>query len=366
MTGQGLEGLKNSLNNYRAFNRSLTKAAICLEFTFGELQSLFFMKQVFIFTALLFSVAGSMAQSSLRNLERITINGSSYVRLREWAAATSFDVRWLKKDEELQVTNRFWKLNFTVNSMKTRINGIDVRFSLPVISRNGTVLLPLVDVHNSLHPLLFPPKNPASQKIKTICLDPGHGGRDTGKIDKRHLEKKYTLLVAEEIAQQLRRHGFRVILTRTKDDFVPLADRPAMANRNRADLFISLHFNAAENAEVRGAETYCLTPAGVESSNSGGGRSSAGGLEGNAQNEHNMLLAYQIQKNLVLLLRQQDRGVKRARYEVLRSAKMPAVLVEAAFMSNTSEAQKIYDPAFRKRMATAVVEGILNYKKIVE
>src|SRR4030095_3270715 len=145
-------------------------------------------------------------------------------------------------------------------------NGLDVRLSFPVIIRNGNPLVSAIDIQHTLYPLLYPPKNSPNQKIETIGLDAGHGGKDTGNINKGYTEKRYTLLLAQVLGPLLKEKGFKVIYTRTADQKVELEDRIAFANRRGADLFLSLHYNCAER-EVHGVETYCATPAGVESSN---------------------------------------------------------------------------------------------------
>ena len=91
-----------------------------------------------------------------------------------------------------------------------------------------------------------------------------------------------------------------------------------------------------------------------------------GNFAGNKQNSHNVLLAYQIHRALVNRLPVDDRGVRRARYEVLRLATVPAVLIEGGFMTDPTEAERIYDANYRKRMAQAIVEGLLAYKRVVE
>jgi N-acetylmuramoyl-L-alanine amidase len=216
-------------------------------------------------------------------------------------------------------------------------------------------------------PILSPPINAAGIKIKTICIDPGHGGKDPGNRVGWNQEKKYTLLLAQEVSTQLKTAGFNVVLTRRSDSFVDLPSRPELARARRADLFVSLHFNSTEEArnQVQGSEVYCLTPAGAFSTNARGEGDSRS-VAGNRNDEKNMLLAYQIQKSILKNLGVEDRGVKRARFAVLRDTTMPAILVEAGFMSHPTEGKKIFNPAYRQQMARAIVEGILNYKQAVK
>jgi N-acetylmuramoyl-L-alanine amidase len=135
-----------------------------------------------------------------------------------------------------------------------------------------------------------------------------------------------------------------------------------------ADLFVSLHYNSSngDRQGVRGVEVYCLTPAEAHSTNTRGEDSSTHALPGNAFNAHNLLLAYRIQAALVRSLDCEDRGVGRARFAVLRNPGMPAVLVEAGFMSDPREAAEILDESRRETTAQAIVDGVLAYKRFVE
>jgi len=176
------------------------------------------------------------------------------------------------------------------------------------------------------------------------------------------------LLLAQEVQKQLARVGLKGVLTRHSDTFLELPARPALAQRKRADLFVSLHFNgAARNPDtVRGAEVFCLTPAGLASTNADRPEAGANTFIGNRNNSRNLFLAYQVQAALVRNLAAEDRGVRRARFAVLRDAAMPAVLIEAGFMSHPVEGRKILTAAYRQQIARAIVEGLLAYKKAVE
>src|SRR5262249_28185273 len=154
----------------------------------------------------------------------------------------------------------------------SRINGVGVWLVLPVANRGGSVYVSRLDVQRTLQPLLAPPRNRTETKIRTICLDPGHGGRDSGNQAGGNPEKKHTLLLAKAVRDQLSRAGLKVLLTRTQDYYVDRAARPEQARRAGADLFVSLHFNSADNSRdtVKGAEVYCLTPVGASSTNARG------------------------------------------------------------------------------------------------
>lgn len=291
--------------------------------------------------------------------------GRDYVRVSEWARGHGLQLVWLKREESLQLINPASRIRLSIDSQEAEVNGVQVRLLFPVVLRETQAYVSQLDLRATFEPILSFPANRGSP-IKTICLDPGHGGRDPGNHAGPNQEKKYTLLLAQELRSQLLKAGFKVVLTRSSDAFIELPDRPEIARRRNADLFISLHFNAFPRSDVKGAEVYCLTPAGAPSTNARGEGGGAGSFPGNRLNSKNMLLAYDVQRSLIRSLAVEDRGVHRARFAVLRDATMPAVLVEAGFMSHPSEGRRIFDPAYRREMARAITEGILSYKRQTE
>jgi N-acetylmuramoyl-L-alanine amidase len=302
------------------------------------------------------------AHAASHNLERLTISGSDYVRLSEWAESSGLTMNWNRKDANIELSNPSARLSFSIDSRRALISGVSVWLSLPVVNRNGGALISVTDLKSGIEPLLEPRKSDAA--IKTICLDPGHGGKDVGKVQGRNYEKEYTLLLARETESLLKEQGFKVVMTRTGDKMVELPDRPLFASRHGADLFVSLHYNAADSG-AHGVEVFCLAPPGMNASDAGGGKSSHPVETGNAQDEHNVLLAYQLQKSITRSLPLEDLGLKRSHFEVLRLAHMPAILIEGGFLTNPTDARNIYDSDFRKRMARAIVDGILAYQRAV-
>lgn len=293
------------------------------------------------------------------------VSSPARVRVRDWARANGFLAQWLVRDETLQLTKGDTKLILTANSRETRFNGVQVWLLKPFEYRDGGGWLSQLDLDRTLYPLLYPPRS--TSNVRRICLDPGHGGKDPGYRVGRHEEQRYTLALAYELKDQLTRAGYRVSLTRASDAFVDLPARAAAARQAGADLFLSLHFNAAENArEVRGTEVYCLTPAGASSTAGGSNGASAGAATGNRHDAKNLLLAWQMQNSLLRACGTEDRGVRRARFAVLREAVMPAVLIEAGFLSHPEEGKKIVDAACRREIAKAIVEGVRAYQRIVE
>lgn len=328
---------------------------------------------VVLATALFTPVAAISA-----GLPHFPFSGTDYVNLDDWAAANRFQLRWVVPRKELKLTasspqrigkgaaNNSIQMTFTIDSRKSDFNGTTLWLSRPVGLRYQTPCIAWKDLTTALEPLLFPSKNAPGKKITTICIDPGHGGRDPGNQEGRAMEKTYALLLAKELSSVLKKAGFKVLLTRSTDTYPELDSRVGTANRRKADLFVSLHFNSAEEASVSGAEVYCMTPAHESSTNARGEGTQNGAYSANRLDAKNVLFAHAVQKAIEKNLNLEDRGIKRARFAVLRSVEMPAVLIEGAFMSNKSDAKKIYDPKWRQQLARAISEGILSYKRLVE
>jgi N-acetylmuramoyl-L-alanine amidase len=298
-------------------------------------------------------------------LDRVRIYGNEYVRLRDWTHQNHFKTRSIDGGQGVEISGESWRMSVWVNSRRMDLNGVGVLLTSPVAVMSGQFYISPVDLQLAVYPVLYPPKQDEEHLIKTICLDPGHGGRDPGFLMGRTLEKKYTLLLAEEVGALLRAEKFKVIFTRSTDRTTERPNRPDFANRAAADLFVSLHFNSSESHAVKGIEVYCMTPVGENSSNARGESSDVGYFPGNRNNAKNMLLAYQVQRSLTSSLNTEDRCVRRARFEVLREIRMPGILIEGGFLSHPEEGHRIADSKYRHEMAKAIVEGILAYKKAV-
>lgn len=218
------------------------------------------------------------------------------------------------------------------------------------------------DYDRTLAPLLWTPP-PEARRPRRILIDPGHGGKDPGKQSKElRMDEKYlTLDTANRLAALLTAAGYEVHLTRTKDVFVELEDRARRAADLKADLFISLHYNAAAATSASGVETYCLTPAGQFSTNDPTNRGSTGPLPGNRHDALNIRAAYQVHRALVTRLEARDRGVRRARFSMLKDLSCPGILVEGGFMSNRSEMLRLSQESHRQKVAAAIAEGVAAY-----
>ena len=129
------------------------------------------------------------------------INGQSYVPLVDWARANGLKCFWLRRGDEVVATNRTARLVFDKDARMVEVNGTDVALSFPVASDHGALLVAQLDLNTAIRPLLFPPRFADAKRITAICLDPGHGGKDTGNHTFWHSEKTYTLALALELRE---------------------------------------------------------------------------------------------------------------------------------------------------------------------
>lgn len=317
----------------------------------------------------LLAVCGLMlaaaAPASLRRSDFVSIRGRLYIDAGKWAERQKLTLRWNSTSGELRLTNRWTRLAFKVDTARAELDGTIIWLGAPVANLAGRPLLPVGDTDKILEPLLNPPRLVGTDKVKVIALSAGHGGKDPGNMEGARKEKEYTLKLAQELERQLERAGFEVIQIRDRDRYIAPEERPEVANRRKADLYLSLHFNGRPTARgsAQGLETYCLTLANGESTNGGQSR---GHMPGNRHDRENLTLAYQIHRALLSSMDFADRGVRHANFAELRLAEMPAVLIEAGFMDSREDGLRIYSDHARAKSAAAIVDGVLAYKRLVE
>ncbi len=219
------------------------------------------------------------------------------------------------------------------------------------------------DYEKVLVPLLWGPPTGSRRPLR-IVLDPGHGGADSGTVNSalNLQEKNLTLDLAKRLAILLQQSGHEVLLTRSTDTAVALTERSKFANQVKADLFLSLHFNAGPTNRAAGTETYWLTPGGQHSTKDSANTGSTAQLPGNDYDALNINLAYEIQRALIAGLGSNDRGTRRARWVVLKDLKCPGVLIESAFLSDMTEARIYTQDAARQRLAQIIAAGVAAYE----
>ncbi|MBR2723327.1 MAG: N-acetylmuramoyl-L-alanine amidase, partial [Lentisphaeria bacterium] len=206
--------------------------------------------------------------------------------------------------------------------------------------------------------------NVKRHKVRTVFIDPGHGGKDVGAEGRYYSEKKLTMRLAAKVRVLLKNAGFNVVMSRRSDAYLTLQQRASIANKNKADVFVSIHFNSAANKKVYGLETYCMTPVGASSSNAS--KIEWKSYNGNRHDKNNFALAYLMQRSMLRYSNALDRGVKHARFLVLREVEMPAVLVECGFLSNPESERIIGTEKYLNQIARGIAQSIISYKKVAE
>jgi len=222
--------------------------------------------------------------------------------------------------------------------------------------------------------------------VRKIVIDPGHGGKDYGAPGylKGVHEKTVVMAIARRLAKKIRTElKCEVVMTRTKDRYLTLEERTAIANTKNADLFISIHANSHRDRRAYGIETYFLNLATDEESIRVAARENAtstknisdlqsilNDLMQNAKVNESSRLATLIQESIYKRLKKRysrvkNKGVKQAPFYVLLGARMPAVLVETSFVSNARECKRLVDPKYQEQISTGIVQGIRNYIKVI-
>lgn len=269
---------------------------------------------------------------------------------------------------QLLLSNAQSELAVTLNSRLVRINGANNWLAFPVHEADGKVWASRLDVAKTIEPMLRPEAAAGLKAVRTVVLDAGHGGHDNGAVCAYGREKDFALDVVLRARKLLLARNYKVVLTRDHDVFIPLEDRPRVANRIDNSIFVSVHFNySLDNALASGLELYSITPRGAPSTEddfvSLRDLVNEPGNSDDVPSEH---LAGSVYHAMVGNSTQVDRGVKHARFAVIRLATVPAILVEGGFLSNDAEGRLIATPSWRARLASAIVDGIEAYKNLAE
>src|SRR5256885_5936167 len=257
-------------------------------------------------------------------------------------------------------------LEFVTGSREAMINGARSWLCFPVMEQEGKFLVSRTDVAKTIEPLVRPHRGPDVGKVQTVVLDPGHGGHDKGQVSRYGAEKDFALDVARKLRPILQAKGMRVIMTRESDYFVPLEVRAQIANSARNSIFVSIHFNATnDDPNATGFEIFSFTPRGAPSTSDGNVTASAVNMQpGSSVDAQSMALSACVYHSLLGHLPEYDRGIKRARFAVLRLTKVPAVLIEGGFLTERGECKLIAQKEWRTKLAHAIGVGIESYRAL--
>jgi N-acetylmuramoyl-L-alanine amidase len=259
-------------------------------------------------------------------------------------------------------------VEFQLDSREVMINGVRNWLCFPVAEKDGHYLVARVDLAKTLEPELRPQMITNLGQFKTVVLDPGHGGIDKGAISPYGCEKDFALDVARDLKPLLEAKGLNVKMTRDSDIFVPLELRARIANATKDSVFVSIHFNATDaNPAASGFEVFSLTPRGAPSTADDALALRFMNMEaGSPVDAPSLALSMSVYHSVVGHFSEFDRGIKRARFAVLRLTKIPAILIEGGFLTEQGESREIAQSAWRAKLAQAIATGLLNYKGLVD
>ena len=310
-------------------------------------------------------VAAGDALASGWKIKRLA--GRDYLPVAQIAAFYGMTVQ-PRGDRGVTLRSGTRRMEFAKNSREARIDGVKQWLSFPALYFGGQYFLSRMDLAKTIDPLLRPERIPGLKPVHTVVLDPGHGGHDRGAVNRYGAEKNYNLDLCRRIRPHLQKAGLRVVITRSRDQFIPLEQRPEVANRlGQGSIFVSVHFNAAATRDslATGYEVFSLTPRGAPNSHDVFlTRRSFSAERGHRHDHANHLLATSIQHAKLGLVPMFDRGVKRARFAVLRTAGVPAVLIEGGFMTHPRDSRNLHSVEWRERLAEAVARGIIEFAKL--
>ncbi len=259
-------------------------------------------------------------------------------------------------------------LEVQLGSREIMINGIRSWLCFPVQEKDGQYLVSRVDLAKTLEPQLRPQMITNLGRFKTVVLDAGHGGSDRGAISSYGYEKDFALDVARNIKPLLEAKGLNVKMTRDRDVFVPLELRARIANATKDSVFVSIHFNATNaNPSANGFEVFSLTPRGAPSTDDDALALRFMNMQaGSPVDAPSLALSMSVHHSVVGHFSEFDRGIKRARFAVLRLTQIPAILVEGGFLTERGESRLIAQSTWRAKLAQSIATGIVNYKGLVD
>lgn len=304
-------------------------------------------------------------------------SGSGYINITDFCKKYNFEYSFDTIDDLIRIYSPDKEIKLLLNSSIGVSGGSIIYFKKSPIYLKGEIFLPL-QLEKIITSKEFTLSRPLFT-VKTIVIDPGHGGKDPGAISSEGLqEKAINLTISKYLKKELERLDFKVILTRDQDTFISLAARTDVAKRNNADLFVSIHANANRSQKVSGVEIYHLSPLRLKALDRSVRLAKSEKFFGKdiAVNVKTILWDLLITKNYgfsvelanIFYLTFKDLGFKvrspkKAPFYVLRFAYVPSVLVEVGYLSNLYEEKALRKKYYQKRIARAVALAISSLNK---
>lgn len=323
-----------------------------------------FVKRWITFLAVVVIVGGAVyacRAAPISSLRTVAAGSERYVYLKDLAKFYGLTLQ-TPSGRKMHIRGKWCDMTFETESRETIINNTQVWLHAPVRKIKGYWSITESDAKKVVDPIIRPYAYLGGRGYKVVVLDPGHGGKDVGARGRRGVEEKRSVLdIAKRVRVHLANEGVKVYLTRDGDRFIPLEERSQKAAKWGADVFVSIHLNAAANRTPRGIETFTLAVPGFASTAASESWASSTIFTGNRFDHSSNLLGYYIQQNLKSAVRGEDRGLRRARFMVLKNAPCPAALVECGFLSNPYEEEAMLSSDHREAIARGISKGILEF-----
>ncbi|MGI8604310.1 MAG: N-acetylmuramoyl-L-alanine amidase family protein [Verrucomicrobiales bacterium] len=292
-------------------------------------------------------------------------DGRDYVTARDIAAFYRFD-RFYQEGCFVWFRSPTLFMRLEIETATLIINDAKYFMSHACVQRAGEILVSRSDLVKLIDPVLRPAYIKNGRPFDTVVVDPGHGGIDNGTRGLFGDEKAYTLDLGQKLKTELENRGLKVVMTRDADALPSKLERADLATATPEAVLVSLHFNQNRSGTVQGLETYAMTPQGEKSSNdASAGEDSKYAYSGNFHDSASLALATAVHAEVLRQCHPEDRGVRRARWAVLKEAERPGILVECGYISHPYEAMRIHKPEYRAKLAIAIADGVLNYKRAV-
>jgi len=322
-------------------------------------------------------------------IQTFNLNGTTYVPLKSLCDNLHFNWQWDDAAQTAVLTRSGREVKLLVDSPIVLVNGCPERISPAPSNYQGIVVVPWKFKEQILSRLIMPEKAGTEicvlgYRLKRIVIDPGHGGKDPGAIGKAGLREKDVVLdIGRRLRDVLESDGFSVVMTRDSDEFIPLSGRSEIANKAKADLFISIHANANRSRWIRGMEVYHprekseeIIP-GLAADHDSSYIFNQLNISRSSKNTKAIVLDMiytQNQADAINLskcitrsadknLEVRERGVKAASFYVLRNTQIPAILIEVGYITNAREAKYLKSDSYRQDVVDAIAKGIANYKQ---
>jgi N-acetylmuramoyl-L-alanine amidase len=316
-----------------------------------------------------------------------SLNGTTYFSLPHFCDARGVDWRYDTFSRTATLSKGSHKVNVRVGDDLILVDGKPTHLRYPIDVYQGMIVGPYRFREHILEEIFGGAEKKGiacvlASRIRKVVVDPGHGGNDPGAIGRTGLrEKDVNLDIAKRIAGLLKKEGIEIIMTRSSDRFIPLGSRVDIANRVDADLFISVHANANRVRSMNGFEVYYVDPTVSDSkralfaaqhvslkvprtefaSNSTNLKAILWDMIYTNNRAESIELSRAVCSSLNDELGIKILGIKGARYAVLRGIRMPGVLIEVGFLSNSEEEGKLKNGFYRQKIAEAVVGGVKDY-----